>query len=449
VLIGGTDSGAANRIAFNGGDGISLRGLDDSGTSISILGNSIYANDGLGIDAAEDGVTLNDPGDGDSGPNDLQNYPVLANADTVGTTTTVDGTLNSEPDETYRLEFFANTTADPSGYGEGETLLGATDVTTDAEGNAAFTVSFDTPFLVPLVTATATDAAGNTSEFSQAVSVGPPVPPPPEEESCLQGRLLSLCGPQQLDRGANINVSNDSAAQQSEMSLDINPTNPLNVTGFSHRIGSLNEIDVFVSYDGGDTWSTTQIDDGSTGISDGLGPGLRFDPSIAFDDDGNLYVAYGHDDGDRTQLVVARSFDGGTTFAQFSIVDAQANLPKKDGGTLPGLDKWHLATGLDPSTGNQAVYVAYTENATEGILHKLDQRIKVAGSNDGGLTFPERRIVNDGSLDGAQNFNLFADPAVGPNGELYVSWHELEGSGSGDKPDIWFDRDLDGMFCRC
>jgi hypothetical protein len=80
---------------------------------------------------------------------------------------TLSGTLNSTAATTYRIEFFANTTCDATGYGEGETFIGTIDLTTDADGNASFG-----PLTFPAVentdiTATATDPDGNTSEFSQ------------------------------------------------------------------------------------------------------------------------------------------------------------------------------------------------------------------------------------------------------------------------------------------
>jgi len=118
-------------------------------------------------------VTANDDGDGDSGPNNLQNFPVLTSA-TIGSTT-IEGTLNSTPDTEFRLEFFANSTCDPSGHGEGERFLGSTTVMTDGDGDASFSVTF--PETVPgeFITATATDPDNNTSEFSQCLLVPLPV----------------------------------------------------------------------------------------------------------------------------------------------------------------------------------------------------------------------------------------------------------------------------------
>ena len=128
--IGGTQTGAGNTIAFNGFDGVEV--TTDTGNAI--LRNSIFANDFLGIDVGPNGVTLNDPGDGDTGGNNLQNFPVLTSAASDSGSTTIGGTLNSTPSSTFTIELFSNTAADASGFGEGETFLGATTVTTDAGG---------------------------------------------------------------------------------------------------------------------------------------------------------------------------------------------------------------------------------------------------------------------------------------------------------------------------
>ena len=168
--IGGTTSGAANRIAFNGTDGIIL-GDDCYGNNLR--GNAIFANGDLGIDLYPgNSVTPNDLGDGDSGANNLQNYPVLSSVSSNGGQTAIQGTLNSSGSTAYNLDFYANSSCDPSGYGEGEIYLGSDTVTTAGGGNASFTATL--PGSVPAgtcVTATATDPGGNTSEFSACVGV--------------------------------------------------------------------------------------------------------------------------------------------------------------------------------------------------------------------------------------------------------------------------------------
>jgi CSLREA domain-containing protein len=172
--IGGTAAGATNTIAFNGGDGVWIQ----AGTNNDVLSNSVFSNSGLGIDLGTNGVTPNDTGDGDSGPNNLQNFPVVTSA-TTGSIT-VQGTLNSKASTTFTLQFFSSPVCDPAGYGEGQTFIGSVDVTTNSSGNTSFSQAF--AGTVPegyFVTATATDPNGNTSEFSQCRQVSSPVTPTP------------------------------------------------------------------------------------------------------------------------------------------------------------------------------------------------------------------------------------------------------------------------------
>lgn len=105
-------------------------------------------------------MTQNDAGDTDLA-NNLQNYPILNLA-----TTGLAGTLNSTPNRTFRLEFYASLTADPTGYGEGKTYFNSVNVTTDGFGNAVFALPNPQP-LGSYISATATDLTTNdTSEFS-------------------------------------------------------------------------------------------------------------------------------------------------------------------------------------------------------------------------------------------------------------------------------------------
>jgi uncharacterized repeat protein (TIGR01451 family) len=166
--IGGV-AGEGNLIAFNSGVGVRV----DSGTGNAILTNAIYANQGLGIDLTPAGVTANDLGDGDNGANNLQNFPVLQTANSVAGGSMVQGTLNSTASATFTIQFFANDVVDASGNGEGQLFIGSTSVTTNASGNASFNAPLTGSATTgQFISATATNAQGNTSEFSACIAYG-------------------------------------------------------------------------------------------------------------------------------------------------------------------------------------------------------------------------------------------------------------------------------------
>ncbi|MGH9838271.1 MAG: hypothetical protein ACREEM_05760 [Blastocatellia bacterium] len=174
--IGGTAANAGNTIAFNGAGGVVLTMPGSVPvTGNAILSNSIFSNTGpvlpdmgLGIDLGADGVTPNDSGDADPGPNNLQNFPALTSIITGSGNTTIQGTLNSAANTAFRLEFFSNAACDPSGNGEGQNFIGSTMVTTNASGAASFNVTFQIAVVAGrFFTATATDSNNNTSEFCQ------------------------------------------------------------------------------------------------------------------------------------------------------------------------------------------------------------------------------------------------------------------------------------------
>ena len=110
------------------------------------------------------GVTANDPGDADTGANNLQNFPIITSA-ALGSTI-VGGTLNSAPSTQFTLDFYANS-APCNASTEGQRYLGSGAVTTDAVGNGSFNLTLPVnSSLGESITATATDPAGNTSELS-------------------------------------------------------------------------------------------------------------------------------------------------------------------------------------------------------------------------------------------------------------------------------------------
>jgi CSLREA domain-containing protein len=153
-----------NVIAFNAGNGVWVT----EGAGNTVDRNAIFRNGADGIDINNLEIKPNDPGDGDGGANGGQNNPVLRSAAAAGRKTVVKGNLNSRPDREYVVQFYADAKGDP----EGRVFLGEQRVTTDADGNAAFAFATRKP-LKPgqVVTATATDGEGSTSEFSDPVAV--------------------------------------------------------------------------------------------------------------------------------------------------------------------------------------------------------------------------------------------------------------------------------------
>jgi hypothetical protein len=194
------ENGAANNvvdgnlIAFNGSNGVALALSAGSGNHITA--NDIKLNALLGIDLGQDGVSPNDANDDDSGPNGFQNFPVLTHVLTMQGMTIIEGSIDGPAHEHYELEFFVNAQTDASGFGEGESFLGAANVVNDNHGNTTFTVTV--PSASPpglFLSATATDESGDTSEFSvpSYINSPPVVTVPPTGTNVPPGSAATLC----------------------------------------------------------------------------------------------------------------------------------------------------------------------------------------------------------------------------------------------------------------
>lgn len=187
--IGGFTTGDHNIIAYNGDAGVRLDGSRESIRN-TINNNVFYHNGGLGIDEGPERVTLNDKGDGDSGPNTLINFAdnlmVIMRTLHVGDRNTYTFTLKGSAPQGSTIEVYLadggvehvalDLQGDPSGFGEGEMLL------------MHFVVQDKPEFEVRLpgfvqrqtkVTTLLTDPEGNTSEFSQNIIL--------EQDSDLDG----------------------------------------------------------------------------------------------------------------------------------------------------------------------------------------------------------------------------------------------------------------------
>ena len=191
LVVGGTPSGAGNRIAYNGGHGVDLRGMVASAEPSPVLANEIFRNKGRAI-ALADKRPVNDLGDADSGPNSLQNYPFLRNVRNItgGTRVLVD-LKTFRLNETYRLDFYRHQMGDRQSGGEA--WLAALSVLTGSEADGQYVASLPLQFSGSAITATATDSAGNTSEFSNVAIVSAAIDRDrdgiPDDEETAGGRV--------------------------------------------------------------------------------------------------------------------------------------------------------------------------------------------------------------------------------------------------------------------
>lgn len=221
AIIGGVNPGEGNVIAGVSGAGVSIASfhLNDVDPSENvapydilpinnaILGNSIYdisefnfaefGNMNQGIDlynvvdtsdpadfnpeyAELRGPTPNDVGDADDTANHGMNYPVLRSAQQVGQDLDIHFDLDvaGSPNDQYRVEFFVNDTSTIFGYGPGQIYLGSTNQSNGANKDVTLDLgSLDITGKALTATVTVIDSNltygfGDTSEFSQNISVG-------------------------------------------------------------------------------------------------------------------------------------------------------------------------------------------------------------------------------------------------------------------------------------
>ncbi|MEQ8359661.1 MAG: sialidase family protein [Cytophagales bacterium] len=204
-----------------------------------------------------------------------------------------------------------------------------------------------------------------------------------------------------------------------EPSIFINPIDSKNIVA-----GAI--IDrYFYSKDGGKKWKSGKLKSSY---------GVFGDPVIVADYKGNFYYLHLSDPSGKNwrsdelldRIVCQKSTDGGVTF---------------DNGTFMGLnspkdqDK-HWAV-VDPKSNN--IYVTWTQFDKYNSADPNDKsNILFSKSTDAGATWSEAIRINQKSgncLDDDQTTEG-AVPAVGPNGEIYVSWSYND--------TIWFDKSTDG-----
>ena len=192
-----------NLIAFNKRTGVNLPNGQPPPVKIRLMRNLIYNNRKMAVDLGNDGPTPNDSHQKDpNGPNQWRNTPVLlANEANRGiklkrglnwmgtstnilaqkTTVTVTGQFSDArlPNQTVTLDFYLGSSCPSTATDMDEILfipmwIGTGSVKTDGFGRSApYKFPFDLQHSVSggFVNSMATDAAGNSSEYSNCVGV--------------------------------------------------------------------------------------------------------------------------------------------------------------------------------------------------------------------------------------------------------------------------------------
>jgi hypothetical protein len=226
--------------------------------------------------------------------------------------------------------------------------------------------------------------------------------------------VVPLIGAPSATRGAptpgpNVNVS-VIAGSQSEVGIALNPTDPLNIVVVANELSDLSKLGVWYSFDGGATWTPSFIDE----VQDGLGAAdSRFDPNVAFDSDGNVYVVYSTSGSDN-RLMLARSGDGGQNFTQVTTVTT-------DTPTASNLHTAMVTTRADAG-GADDVLVLWSR-----VIPGDDERLQAALSLDAGTTF----TVTNNSINDAIERTFVAWAVPDAFGDFHVVWEVDETGGAG------------------
>lgn len=215
-------------------------------------------------------------------------------------------------------------------------------------------------------------------------------------------------------RAQHTNVLISITDAPNEPSIMLNPKNP------QQMVAGANLNNVYLSQDGGLTWSESHLNSSL---------GVWGDPTIAVDSAGSFYFLHlsNPPSGNWIDRIVCQKMD---TF----------NTSWSDGSFM-GLngakaqDKQWPAVDLITNT----IYVTWTQFDEYGSTDPLDSSIIMfSKSIDAGLTWsPAVRISKlAGDCIDSDSTTEGAVPAIGPNGEVYVAW-----AGPGG---LMFDRSTDG-----
>jgi hypothetical protein len=207
---------------------------------------------------------------------------------------------------------------------------------------------------------------------------------------------------------ANLNVT-AMPGNEAEHAIAVNPTNPSNVVAMSTLSDAVAGLAVGTSFDAGRTWARRVI--GAT-ASDPLGD-ICCDEQTAWDHFGNLWMTYLLNSS--LDVFVAVSTDGGSTFTK--VGDIVTN------GDQPSI-----------SVGANSVWVSWT--SSPGTLIQASGAPVTGLGQFGSFSAPQRVPTPNGRGD-------YGDTAVGPNGQVLVTYQDKTGGQHGSR--IYTALDPDGL----
>jgi hypothetical protein len=213
----------------------------------------------------------------------------------------------------------------------------------------------------------------------------------------------------------NVDITKRSG-NESEQAIAIDPTNPSRVFMCSN-VASGSFLEGAYSTDGGATWTTRNMATGSDGLT-----AACCDPSLAWDAYGNLFLVYLNST--VTQVIVARSTNGGQSFTQIATLGAT------------DVDQPTVAVGPGQNGVGGSVWVLFNQPINNGNTDVL----KLAGASVTGLgstvSFGTPATVPSGS-------GSYGDVAVGPSGQVMIVYQQ---TGTGNAPaQVYMNVDADGL----
>lgn len=233
---------------------------------------------------------------------------------------------------------------------------------------------------------------------------------------------LNICCNIAISQHQNIFISSDNAPNEPTIFMNPKNTNKL--------VGGANTNNVYVSEDGGYTWDANELVSNEYGVAG--------DPVTLIDTAGNYYyfhLSFPSFPQWLDRIVCQKSSDGGLNW---------------NDGTYMGLNgekaqdkEWGI---VDRSNNN--IYVTWTQFDYYGSSNPTYRsNILFSKSTDEGETWSEALRINeiDGNCEDSDETVEGAVPAVGPDGEIYVSWAGPEGlvfDRSYDEGETWLENDI-------